>query len=255
MTPKDHFSGQAGDYARHRPRYPESLLGFVASQARRKGRAWDCATGSGQCAVALAEHFENVIATDLSPSQLAHAEKHPRVTYRAATAEDSGVETSSVDAVTVAQAFHWFDFEKFYAEVRRVVRPGAVIALWCYGLHTIEPQTHPEIDRICRKFYDDIVGPYWPAEVKWVRERYRTIPFPFEEVEAPSFRIEQEWTLSRVIGNFVSWSSTQYYRKDRGSDPIELIRADLEKAWGDPEAAKKVSWDLYLRVGRVSSSG
>jgi 2-polyprenyl-3-methyl-5-hydroxy-6-metoxy-1,4-benzoquinol methylase len=113
VTPKDHFSGQASDYARHRPRYPESLIRFVASQAPRKGRAWDCATGSGQCAVALAEYFENVIATDLSSSQLAHAEKHPRVTYRAATAEDSGVETSSVDAVTAAQAFHWFDFEKF----------------------------------------------------------------------------------------------------------------------------------------------
>jgi SAM-dependent methyltransferase len=201
--------------------------------------------------VALADHFPEVIATDLSASQLAHAEKNPRVTYRAATAEDSGLEAASVDAVTVAQAFHWFDFGKFYAEVRRVARPGAVIALWCYGLHTITP----EIDRICRKYYADIVGSYWPPEVKWVREKYRTIPFPFQEIAVPVFKMEQTWPLERVIGNFVSWSSTQYYRKDRGSDPLDLIRDELTEAWVDPQRERKVSWDIYLRAGRISPSG
>lgn len=251
MASKDHFSGQAGDYARHRPRYPESLIRFVAQQAVGKERAWDCATGSGQCAVALAAHFKEVVATDLSQAQIDHAEKNPHVVYRVATAEDSGIESSSVDAITVAQAFHWFDFEKFYAEVRRVARPGAVIALWCYGLHEIEPA----IDRICQKYYEEIVGSYWPAEVKWVREKYKTIPFPFKEITAPGFRIEEEWNLERVIGNLVSWSSTQYYRKDKGSDPIDLIRDELTKAWGDPRKTRTARWNLYLRAGHISPSG
>jgi ubiquinone/menaquinone biosynthesis C-methylase UbiE len=249
VGPPDHFSRQAGEYARHRPHYPQALIRFLAGLAPRKQRAWDCATGNGQCAVSLAEYFDEVIATDLSPAQLAHAQPHPRVHYRAATAEDSGINPKSVDGITVAQAFHWLDFEKFYAEVRRVALPGAVIGLWCYGLHQISP----EVDQICERYYRDIVGPYWPPEVKWVREKYRTIPFPFEEIQAPSFQMEEEWTLDRVIGNFVSWSSTQYYLKDKGADPIDLIRGDLARAWGDPHVSRKVRWEIYLRVGRVSS--
>jgi len=245
--PPDHFSKQAADYAKHRPLYPEALIRFLADAAPSRNRAWDCATGSGQCARALGNYFKEVIATDLSAEQIAHAAPHPRVHYRRAIGEASGIESRSVDLITVAQAFHWLDFEKFFAEAARVARPNAVIALWCYGLHTISPA----IDSISQKYYSDIVGGYWPQEVKWVRERYQTIPFPFTEIPTPVFKMEEGWTLDTVIGNFASWSSTQYYIKDRGVNPIELIRKDLEKAWGDSKIRRRVTWDLFLRAGRV----
>ncbi len=245
--PPDHFSKQAAVYAQHRPLSPKGLIDYLVGLVESRQTAWDCGTGNGQTARLLADHFKTVIATDLSADQIAHAEPHPRIRYRVAVAEDSGVASDSVDLITVSQAFHWFDFEKFFKEVRRVSRPNAVIAVWCYGLHHITP----EVDAVAEKYYSEIVGAYWPPEVKWVREKYLTIPFPFEEIKAPPFVMEQDWTLDQVIGNFVSWSSTQYYRKDRGQDPIDLIRNDLLAAWGDPKKAKRIRWDICLRVGRI----
>src|SRR5437764_2789848 len=122
MEFKDHFSKQAVDYAKFRPRYPKKLFRWLASIAPGTELAWDCATGSGQAAVELAECFDRVIAIDASEKQIANAERHPCVEYRIATAEQSGLEAGSVDVVTVAQALHWFDLQQFYAEARRVLK-------------------------------------------------------------------------------------------------------------------------------------
>ena len=93
----DHFSGHAVDYAKFRPRYPKELFRWLASVAPSTELAWDCATGNGQAAVELAEVFERVIATDASEKQIVNAEKHPRVEYRVAPAEESGLESNNVD--------------------------------------------------------------------------------------------------------------------------------------------------------------
>ncbi|MFO1519136.1 MAG: class I SAM-dependent methyltransferase [bacterium] len=243
----DHFSKQAADYAKYRPLYPGSLFQFLSGLVLDHAKAWDCATGSGQAARMLAGYFQEVIATDLSQAQIEHAQAHPGVTYRVATGEKSGIENSSVDLTTVAQAFHWLDFDRFYAELRRVSVPKGVIALWCYGLHEISP----EVDAVARRYYAEIIDSYWPSEVKWVRQEYRTIPFPFEEIAAPDFYMEQDWSLENVVGNFFSWSSTQRYLSAHGKNPIEIILPDLQKAWGEPSLRKKARWKIHLRVGRL----
>src|SRR4030095_1818411 len=248
MKPSDHFSAQAEDYARYRPVYPESLIEFLANLAPARKKAWDAATGSGQCARLLAWYFDRVIATDSSAKQVEQATPHERIQYRVCPAEDSGIHAQSIDLITVAQAFHWLDFDRFYDEARRVGRPRAVIALWCYGIHEI----NPAVDAIAHKFYGEIVDPHWPPQVKWVRQKYKTLPFPFEEIEAPGFVMEGDWDLSHVLGNFTSWSSTQRYKKALGKDPLDLIRKDLEAAWGDPQEKKRARWPLFIRVGRLA---
>src|SRR5262245_26273424 len=140
MSFKDHFSTQAGEYMLYRPRYPRALFEFLASIAPARDRAWDCGTGNGQAATALAEFFAEVVATDPSASQLVHARRHPKVRYLEAAAEQCPLADESVDLVTVAQAVHWFDLTKFYAEVRRVGRAGGVLAVWSYGLAKISPE-------------------------------------------------------------------------------------------------------------------
>ncbi|HTQ81570.1 MAG TPA: class I SAM-dependent methyltransferase, partial [Thermoanaerobaculia bacterium] len=182
MTFKDHFSGHAASYAAHRPGYPPELFAYVTSLTAGKDLAWDCATGNGQAAVALAETFDQVIATDASPQQLAHAPAHPRIEYRVATAEDSGLAPASIDLLTVAQAVHWFDFDRFYAEARRVLRPGGAIALWTYNL-----LRHPALNELIDHLSQKIVGAYWPPERRWVDEDYRNLPFPFPELPSPAF--------------------------------------------------------------------
>jgi len=247
VTFKDHFSQQADRYTRFRPHYPRELFAYLASLSRERGRAWDCGTGSGQAAVALAEYFAEVVGSDPSARQIEHAVPHPRVTYLLASAESCPLADDSIDLVTVAQALHWFNLEKFYAEVRRVGRRGSVIAIWAYGLATITPQ----VDAVVQRLYAEIVGSYWPPERGVVEEGYRSVPFPFEELPAPELKMSAHWTLDGLLGYLSTWSSVQKYLEQNGTNPLDLIRADMAAAWQSPAETRLVEWPLTLRVGRI----
>lgn len=244
----DHFSAVAGDYARHRPTYPAALFDWLAGLPAERRHAWDCGTGSGQAARELAVRFERVTATDASREQLAGAAPRPNVDYRLAQAEQSGLVDASVDLVTVAQAVHWFDLERFWPEVRRVLAPGGAVAVWCYVGVTLAP----ELDRVIDRYYRDVVGPYWPPERSAVEDGYRSLPFPFAEVAAPAFHIRQRWDLARFAGYLGTWSASRHWSDAHGgADPLAEIAADLAAAWGDPAEEREIAWPLGLRVGRV----
>src|SRR5258706_1168745 len=158
---QDHFSELATKYAGFRPHYPPALLDYLLKLAPAESVAWECACGSGQATLDLAARFARIIATDGSREQIAAAPAHPRVEYRVATAEDCGLEANSVDLVAVAQAIHWFKLEKFYAEVKRVLRSGGVIAVWAYGINHVEGE---EIDRLVQEYHSQTVAPAWAPE-------------------------------------------------------------------------------------------
>ncbi len=243
----DHFSGHAGVYAQFRPHYPAALFDYLAAQTRAHERVWDCGTGSGQAAVALAERFAMVVASDPSVRQLVHAAGHRRVAYCAATAEAPPLATASCDLITVAQALHWFDTARFFAAARRVLRPGGVLAVWCYELM----QVVPAVDAVVTRFYRDVVGDYWPPQRRLVEEGYRSLDFPFAEWQAPPLAIEAQLDLPALQGYLDSWSAAQRYRQARGTDPQDAIRCELQAAWGDPVVRRRVRWPLRLRIGRV----
>ena len=244
-TFKDHFSRQADAYSRYRPAYPADLIAYVASLAPDRGLAVDCATGNGQAAVALAAHFERVLAVDGSAAQLAQAIPHPSVRYERAMAEALPVATGEAALVAAAQAVHWFDFERFHAECRRVLRPGGIVAVWTYTVF----RAGGPIDDVVDRFYHETIGPWWPPERELVQQGYRTIPFPWDEVAPPPFALETEWTLEQVVGYFGSWSSVQRYREHHGADPLPAVERELATVW--PAAGTvRLKWPLYLRVGR-----
>ncbi len=249
MSFKDHFSTQATDYAKYRPNYPEALFAYLAQLVPEHKRAWDCATGNGQAALSLAIHFEEVIATDPSAKQITHATPHEKISYRVTPAEHTDLASHSVDLITVAQALHWFDFEKFYAEVRRVLKPSGVLAVWCYTLLEGEPR----VDAILNEFYADIVGPYWPPERKLLENNYRDIPFPLQQIETPRFYMEKAWRLEDLLGYLGTWSAVQSFIAQHGTDPREQIRARLVEAWGTVSALKLIKWPLHLKVGKLRS--
>ena len=242
----DHFSRVASDYAAYRPQYPAELFAFLSSLAPARNTAWDCATGSGQAAIGLAAHFARVIGTDASAAQIAAADQLPHVEYRVAPAEASGLADRSIDLVAVAQAAHWFDLDRFYAEVRRVVAPAGVLALWSYGVHSVDAGP---IDDAVGRFYTEVVGPYWPPERRLIEEGYRTIPFPFSEIEAPPFTLAATWTLPELMGYLRTWSATTRYRERVGHDPVALLEQKLLPLWGPPGDARRVSWPLAIRAG------
>jgi SAM-dependent methyltransferase len=246
---KDHFSATADSYRIYRPSYPAELFVWLAQAAPRQETALDCGCGNGQAAVALADHFARVLAVDPSAEQIANALPHERVEYRVAPAEATGVASASIDLVVVAQALHWFDLDRFYPEVQRVARTGAVLAAFTYGLLTVDP----EVDRVLGRFYHDVVGPWWPPERAHVDDGYRSLPFPFAEMAAPAFAISQEWNLAHLTGYLATWSAVKEYRRRQGHDPLELVAGELAAAWGDPQCSRVIRWPLALRVGKVTT--
>lgn len=252
MSYVDHFSRQAAAYARHRPRYPAALYDHLARLAPGLDLAWDCATGNGQAAVGLAAVFARVVATDASADQIYHAEPNPRVRYHVARAENVrpvGLVDRSVDLVTVAQAMHWLDHEKFYAEVMRVLVPGGILAVWGYYAAVVDPA----IDPILARYGGELLAPFWPPQVELLHHGFRDLPFPFEEITAPPFAIVAEWTLDDVLGYLSSWSPNQRFIDANGRHPIDEIRAELADAWGT--GARPIRWPLALRLGRWSGRG
>lgn len=244
---QDLFSGVARHYATYRPHYPTALFDVLSGLVARDARVWDCAAGSGQATGELARRFARVVATDASAEQIGSARSLDNVEYRVALAEDSGLADGSVGMVTVAQALHWFNLPRFYAEVHRVLAPGGLLAVWCYGINEIEGA---EVDRIVHAFYSETLGPYWPRSRRLIEEGYRSLPFPFAELPAPALRMESRWNLEQLLGYFSTWSARTRYLEVNGRDPLEPLAAQLARVWGNPVDTRAVTWPLAVRLGR-----
>ncbi|WP_188927822.1 class I SAM-dependent methyltransferase [Puia dinghuensis] len=242
---KDNFSTGSDQYARFRPAYPPELFDYLLSLVPRRENAWDCGTGNGQVAFQLALAFGRVYATDISAAQLDNAIAHERIVYSVQPAEKTDFPAAHFDLITVAQAIHWFDFDAFYREVDRTMRPGGVLAVIGYDLIRLSPA----VDAVLDGFYRDVVGPLWDKERKYVDEQYRTIPFPYADVPAPVFTNEVEWSFEHFIGYIGTWSAVKHYQKQRGHDPVELVYDALKMNWG-AAVTKMGHFPILLRVAR-----
>lgn len=243
---KDHFSGHAACYREARPSYPAALFAWLAEQTWGHGHAWDCATGNGQAAVALARHFDAVTATDASAEQIAQAEASDRVRYRTARAEHGGLADASLDLVTVAQAAHWFDWPAFVTETRRVLRPGGVLAVWCYGLARVTP----EVDAVIDHLYHHIVGAWWPPERRLVEEDYAGLAMHGQAITPPHLAMQATWSLSALTDYLSTWSAIRRHDEDTGRDALAAVTTRLQQAWGDPQQTRTLTWPLTIKASR-----
>jgi len=240
---QDHFSSIAPQYVAGRISYPENLYRFLATQCRGHDLAWDCATGSGQAALDLAQTYSRVIATDISKELLALAQPNPRISYRFAPAEESGIESGTVDLITVAQALHWFDLPRFWTEAKRVLKQDGVLAFWGYNW----PRVQPAVDRVLEDF-KAAISSSWPERSTILHGRYDSIRPPFPEISPPAFEASAQWELDDYMAHLRSWSGTRYYRERTGKDAAEQFRPVFVEAW--QEGRLSVSWPLILRVLR-----
>ncbi len=209
--------------------------------------AWDCATGSGQAAAGLAGRFARVVATDVSAEQLRHAVPHAGVEYRVATAEHSGLDAAAVDLVTVAAAAHWFDPAAFGAEVRRVTRPGSLLAVWTYHLGIVDPP----FDELFGHLYWNILKPWFAEATRLVDARYETLLLPGVPLAAPGFAVTARWNRAQALAFVASWSAVPAYRADRGRDPLDEVRADFDRLWPDETTEHDLRWPLFLQLRRL----
>lgn len=248
MTFEDHYSGHADAYARHRPRYPDELFAWLASLVPARALAWDAGTGSGQVAIALAAHFDGVIATDASGDQIAHATPHARVEYRTEPSDRVSLSDGTVDLITAGAAAHWFELDGFYREARRAGKRGAVIALFSYGPRDIADAVHPLVHR----FQEDVLRGFWPERIEYVHERYATLPFPFDEIAMPPFVMTAEWSLDELLAFLDTWSASQRFLQQRGTRAVDQIAPGLARAWGDPARRREIRVPLFARVGLIA---
>ncbi|HZY81218.1 MAG TPA: class I SAM-dependent methyltransferase [Cyclobacteriaceae bacterium] len=242
---KDRFSGHSKSYAAFRPTYPKALYDFIIDLVPSKKLAWDCACGNGQVARDLSTRFEKVYATDHSEQQISNAVRKDNISYSVAPAEKTSFSDKQFDLITVGQALHWFNIPAFFAEARRVSKPGGIVAVWGYSLLSVDPM----IDPIVNHFYTEVIGSYWDPERKLVDQRYTTIDFPFQKIEVPLFDFSFEWSLEEFKGYITTWSSVQKYIKQNGIDPTDDLARKLEPIWG--AQPRKVSFPLFTLVGRV----
>lgn len=242
---KDNFSHQANEYLKYRPTYPDELIKYLVSLTSNQKYAWDCGTGNGQVAVKLSDYFDQVFATDISEKQLQNAPKNENLFYKIEPAELTSFEDNKFNIITVAQAIHWFDFDKFYEQVKRTLKPNGIIAVIGYSL----PKINFKIDNIVYKFYSKFVGDLWDSERDYIDKGYTTIPFPFEEIKTPTFEISDEWTYQNLIGYLNTWSATQHYIRERNENPVDIIEKDIANNWGKSKY-NKITFPILLRVGK-----
>jgi ubiquinone/menaquinone biosynthesis C-methylase UbiE len=243
------YSPFADIYAHSRPRYPSELFNYLVSLVDRHHLAWDCATGNGQTALELARHFDRIIATDISAEQINNAMQHPNIEYRVVKSEQSGLEDRSIDLVTIASAIHWFNLDDFYQELQRVVYPGGVVAAFTYHVGYVKPP----FDRVFNRFYLEVLSPYFAPGASLVDNRYETITLPGKSLDSPDFQVSADWNFNQMLAFIRSWSGTQQYIRERGEDPVDLIREELSQIWGTPQSIHTLRWPLYLRIARLNS--
>lgn len=242
---KDLFSNHAAQYASFRPTYPQALYGFIFQHVNRFDLAWDAGTGNGQVARDLSKKFNKIFATDISQKQIDNAYQQENIFYQIA-GEKTSFPESQFDLITVAQAIHWFDRNTFYEEVRRVAKPNALLAVWGYGLLSINEQ----IDLIIQEFYTQVIGPYWDSERRLIDEHYKTIEFPFAEIQTPLFSFSFHWSLEELQGYLTTWSSVQKYIGEKQINPVTELMKKVQLHWRSEKI--EVKFPLFLRMGKIT---
>ncbi|WP_158617444.1 class I SAM-dependent methyltransferase [Legionella sp. km772] len=246
----NHFNQQSDQYSLCRPDYPEALFDYLATQVDANAQVWDCGTGNGQAAKALASRFQQIFATDINAGQLEVATRMANIEYYCCPADKTPLKPGTINLITVAQALHWFNFDDFYEEVRRVSAENALFFAWCYSLGYFN---EPAIDEPIRHLYYEILGKhYWPRERFYIDEEYKTIPCPFIREATPSFSIEKGFNLPQLMGYLATWSAVKEYQKHQNHNPLDLIATQLATAWGEPSHERLIHWPLHCLSARVN---
>lgn len=245
---KDLFSTGSRLYQQARPSYPTTVLEAILEHVAERHLVWDCAAGSGQFTQLLAPVFEHVVATDLSMQQLQQAPRLENVSYQVQLAEKTSFMPQSFDLITVAQAIHWFDFDGFYQEVRRCLKPDGVLAIIGYGV--LEAQ-HKPLNQLIQRLYGETLAGYWDAERRYIDEAYATIPFPFKEIQMPVLRMRYRWSGQQLLNYLATWSALKHYQEKNQDDPLQALRAYLQEQLESMDALIELSFPIYLRVGRL----
>lgn len=240
------FDDGSSFYASARPSYPAELYKFLGSLCSETKCVWDCACGSGQAATDLTRFFGDVRATDVSLNQIENAFKHPKVRYTVCPSESTPFAENTFDMVCVAQALHWLDFDRFWPEVKRVLKPGGVFAAWGYSWMSV----NAAIDLVLREAFLDVIAPYWAEQNKLLWNHYQAVALPFRTIQTPDFEMKMRWDLEQLFAYLHTWSATKRCVEATGEDFFNEAYDQAFSVWGNPRERKDVALDFCCVVGR-----
>ena len=240
------ISDKSYRYDSSRPTYPIELNDYLAKITPSNELVWDCACGNGQAAIDLADRFESVYASDISKQQIENAKQHQDIKYAVAPSERCALDNESCDLISVAQALHWFDFNAFWPEALRVLKPGGIFSAWGYNWPILEK----ELDSIFKTDILNVVEPYWAPHNKLIWEHYKSVDFPFEEIKAPKPIMETHWNLDEFFNFIHTFSATRRCIDDIGYEFFEQAYTKTQEIWGKPEVRKRITFDFVLYVGK-----
>lgn len=241
---KDNFSTKSANYKAYRPGYPTEIFDLIKENLTSFEKAWDCGAGNGQIANEIATFFKQVEATDISGNQIANAVKKNNIHYSVQPAEETNFNNNVFDLVISAQAVHWFDFERFYAEIRRCLKPDGLVIIMGYGLF----RSNSAAKDVITKFYNETIGSYWDPERKYLDDKYQTIPFPFKEQKTLEFEQKYNWDIEHLLGYLRTWSAVKHYERENNQDPVSLIENDLRESFG---RKNKITFPVFVKMGKI----
>ncbi len=241
------FADKADLYAVARPMYPQALFDFISSITNGRDRAWDCASGNGQAAVGLVKSFSKVYASDISHEQIANAFQSPNIEYSVQAAENTNYMDHQFDLVNVAQALHWFDYEKYWDEVSRVLNPRGVFVAYSY----IWPAVNNAVDDVVEQSLKKIIEPYWASNNRIVWDGYKTVDFPFKRLATPDIDLTNQWDLHQFVDYLHTWSATRRCMEEIGDDFFNAAKENLTKVWGDPNTKMTIKNPLTIIAGNA----
>ncbi len=243
---KDLFSKDSQLYQQARPSYPQEVLQEILQYVPVKNFAWDAGAGSGQFTQLLAPYFDHIVATDISANQLQFAPYFENVSYQVQASEQTSFVDKSFDLITVAQAIHWFDFEKFYKEVYRTLKPTGVLAVIGYGMICVQQD---KVQQQIQTLYFEKLKGYWDTERHYIDEEYKTIPFPFEEIAICAFNIQYQWSAAQLLKYLSTWSAVKHYCEKNQDHPL----VDLAEVLNVENEDLVVEFPVYLRIGKLKT--
>ncbi len=244
---KDLFSAHSDIYAKYRPLYPKELYDFIFDNVPIKEMALDCGTGNGQAAGVLADHFKEVHATDISEKQIKNAIQKLNLHYHICKAEETPFADNLFDLIVSATAVHWFQFEKFFNEIKRIGKNKGVFACWGYKVFLTD---EPVLNQLIHRFYSQTVHNYWDAERRHVDEEYKNIPFPFDEIKNPGFATRLQWNLDMLEGYLNTWSAVQHYIQKNGINPVNDLMKEIKLLFHN-EIKLQMTFPIFMRIGVI----
>jgi len=222
------FQSQGNDYSKFRPDYPSEIFETIITFAKDNNPnaefevAVDMACGAGEATKHLVPYYKIIYGIDVSSSMLENAPKHPNINYSIGAVEATKLPNESIDLVLVAQALHWFDFEKFFIELDRILKPGGTFAVIGYPLNRFSNNTLA--NEVIQKFFYQTLEGCWSERRRILDQEYADVPFIYKEtLRKHRFFNTKSMSIENYVRYIGTWSAVQtYYLKQQNTNNKEV---------------------------------